>query len=82
MTYAVTRLLAHIERGVGRDDFGRSVMFGLCGARVYTGSHRDSPGNHVGLADPMFYRICGRCTRIQKGRDAKTAKDDPVKEEK
>lgn len=71
MTYAVTRLLAHIERGVEPDSFGVDRMVGLCGASIYTGSHRDSPGNRIGLSTPEFYPTCGNCRRIQKQRDAK-----------
>lgn len=74
VTYAVTRLLAHIERGIERDSFGRNRMVGLCGASIYEGSYRDSPGDRTGLPDPEFYRVCGNCRRIQKGRDAKAAK--------
>lgn len=74
MTYAVTRLLAHIERGVERDAFGRNRMVALCGVGIYTGSYRDSPGNRVGMKTPEFYRVCGSCRRIERQKAARQAR--------
>lgn len=77
MTYAVTRMLAHIEKGETRDSFGQMVMGTLCGAHVSISGRR--AGEQTGLKDPMFYRVCGSCRRIERQKKAKEASGDDLR---
>lgn len=72
VTYCVTRMLAHIEKGDGRDAFGGTARIALCGARVLMTLR--FAGDQVDLKDPMFYPVCGSCRRIQRQREARAAR--------